>query len=220
MNRGDLKAACLDALNRRDLDGAAELWITGTTRRINTELRHRDMLRHRVLAVTSNVTPAPDDFIEVETLKVNRDGGSGPIVPGQAGGGLLYAPPDRIAQMAAEQSPGIYSPGFYTTHGKQIELAPWRGDTSWQLDLWYYAKIILAPVPTATNWFLEEYPHVYLNGLMTFGHRFLLEPEAALGYEALFGSEITMINDSEKMAKHGNGPLIVAPKRRLGGRFS
>lgn len=219
MTRSDLKTAALDALNRQDLSAVADTWITSTTTRINTLLRHRSMLKHAVLEVTDAVFAAPPDFIEAESVRVNTSPAGGAIAPGTARGVLVYAPPSQITEMSAlAQHEGCH-PEFYTMHGLQFELAPWRDAGPYQIDLWYYAKLTLPVSDAATNFFLDEYPHVYLNGVMTFGHRFLLEPDAAMGYEALFGAEIQAINDSEGEAKIGQGPLIVPPRgRSIGGR--
>lgn len=222
MTRGELRASVLDALNRKSLSAVADTWITATTTKINVILRHRRMLKHKVLPVTSNVIAAPLDFIEAETARVNKDPIGGPITPGASVGELLYAPPSEIIGMASHVDPSRRSPMYFTTHGMQFELAPWRGDTGggFQFDLWYYAKIELSKTDDATNFFLEEFPHVYLNGVMAYGHRFLLEHDIALGYEGLFAADIDQINSAEKMAKFGNGPLVVTPARRMGGRFS
>lgn len=217
MTRGELKSAVLDALNRQDLSAVADLWIMSTTTRINTLLRHRAMLKHKILEINSRTFLAPVDFIEAENVRLNRSP-SGNIAQGSAAGALAYAPPAEITGAAAMASTACQLPQFYTMHGLQFELAPWRGPGPYQMDLWYYGKLTLGPTPDATNFFLNDYPHVYLNGVMTFGHRFLLEPDAALGYEALFGAEIQAINDSEAQAKIGSGPLIVPPRGQAIGR--
>lgn len=221
MNRGELRTAALDALNRKSLTTVANTWITSATTRINTTLRHRAMLAHKVLPVTGRVFAAPADFIEAETARLNREPGGGEIVTGAPVGELVYAPPSEITGMAANASRASLAPKYFTTHGLQFELAPWRAEREYQMDLWYYRKLSLLNVDSATNFFLTEFPHVYLNAVMAFGHRFLLEHDTALGYEAIFGAEIQAINDAEAAAKHGNGPLIVRPpSRRIGGRFS
>jgi hypothetical protein len=220
MTRAELRVSVLDALNRKDLSAVANVWVTSATTRVNTALRHRQMLKHKILAITSKVFATPADFIIAETVKINRDVSGGFITAGAGLGELLYCPPDELAQMASNAPNAGLLPEFYTTHGLQIELAPWRAAGDYQVDLWYYGKITLAPDDNATNFFLTDYPHVYLNACMAFGHRFLLEHDTALGYEALFGAEMQAINDSEALAKQGNGPLVLRPSRRMGGRFS
>lgn len=221
MNRGELRAAALDALNRKSLTAVADMWITAATSKINTTLRHRKMLKHKVLPVTGRTFAAPVDFIEAETARLNKDPVGGAIIPGAPVGELTYAPASEIIGMAASVSRAEQSPQFFTTHGLQFELAPWRGVAEYQFDLWYYARLSLAKTDDASNFFMEEYPHVYLNAVMAAGHRFLLEHDTALGYEGLFAGDIQQINEAERNAKTGNGPLIVPPAgRRMGGRFS
>lgn len=222
MNRGELRTAVLDALNRKDLSAVANTWILSATTRISTVLRHRQMERHKVLAVQANAFPLPLDFIEAKSVRVNVDPGTGPIEPGAPRGALLYAPPDEISDLARQ---AVYDrlrgPQYFTTHGLQMELAPWANAGTYQIDLWYYAKLAALNADTDTNFFLTDYPHVYLNSCMAFGHRFMLEQDTAVGYEALMLQEIQAINDSEDMARVGRGALIVRPpRRRIGGRFS
>lgn len=221
MARQDLRDALRGALVRQDLtDPVLDSWINSTTTRINTVLRHRRMIKHKVMDVTSRTFSTPSDFIEARNVRINSGDDSGSIDPGANRGELLYAPPSEIAEMAAASWVLNCGPRYFTMHGFDMELAPWRASASYQIEMWYYAELSLPPDILGTNFFLDKYPHIYLNGAITFAHRFELEEERALGYEALFLAEIQAINDAEKNAEVGNGPLIVRPNRRIGGRYS
>lgn len=214
MNRGELRTAVLDALNRKDLSAVANTWITSATTRINTMLRHRQQMTHFTGVVTAGTFALPANFIEAHSVAVNTTGGA-------ARGPLQYVPPADLSTMAesAAYNGANCTPAWFTVHGLNMELAPYRTGT-YNLDMWYFAKLAQFVTDTDTNFFLTDYPHVYLNACMAFGHRFMLEMDAAMGYEQLFAAEVLGINDAEENARIGRGPLIVRPTRRVGGRNS
>lgn len=227
MTRAELRQAVADGLNRKDLIASpiTKGWIASATTRINTMLRHRAMMKHKIIAVDKPIFALPGDFLEAQSMSVNRDIPGGTIRPGAARGPLEYAPAAEIRTMASESlmRDDWCGPRWFTTHGLNMEVAPWKndGERSYQADLWYFAKIVLPDDDDATNFFLTDYPHVYINACMTYGHRFLLEPGMAMGYEQIFAAEIQAINDAEENARIGRGPLIMRPPtRRLGGRHS
>lgn len=227
MTRAELRQAVADGLNRKDLMSSpiTNGWIASATTRINTMLRHRAMMKHKIIAVQSHIFALPPDFLEAQSVAINRDVSGGIITPGAPRGPLEYAPPAEIRTMAEDslRRENWCGPRWFTTHGLNMELAPWKNDgqQNYQTDLWYYAKIVLPAADDATNFFLTDYPHVYINACMTYGHRFLLEHDTAMGYEQIFAAEIQAINDAEENARIGRGPLIMRPPtRRLGGRHS
>lgn len=219
MNKGELKAAVLDTLVRQDLSGkpVVDMWVQSATTRLNQELLLNDQLVRATQVVTDRLTDMPDDFIAAKTVRVT----SGDF--GGVDGNLTYQPPEEIATAVVRniRNPVCGYPQFYTTLGKRMELAPWRvGTTPFNVEIWYYREFPDLDNDDATNFILTKYPQLYLNLTCSMGHQYLLENDNAMSREAMAMAEIQRLMARKDAEKYGDGPLIIQPSRRIGGRFS
>jgi hypothetical protein len=127
-----------------------------------------------------------------------------------------------MAQYGSRPAVAGEAPGYFTTYGRTFQIVPWAvpvGD--YQVSLWYFAKIPeLGLEDTATNWFLEDFEDLFMNAALIYGHRHYFEDDRALLKEGLVSSEISRLNARYEDAKFGEGPLVMAPSRKMGGRRS
>jgi hypothetical protein len=214
MNKGELKAAVLDVLVRQDLSGKpiVDTWVTAATNRLNEELLVNEMLTRVTSTVTDRSMKFPPDFISVKSMRISG-GDFGPIR-----GTLAYQPPDEIENIMADWCHDY--PGYYTTYGREFELAPYRAGSTLNVDLWYYGEIFTPIADTDTNVILTKYPQLYINFTASYGHKYLLEMNEATSREADAIAEMQRLMQRKEAEKYGDGPLIVRPTRRIGGRFS
>jgi hypothetical protein len=219
MDYATLTARVVRALARDDNDPAeVQAWVRSATARINRDLRVSEMLSHRILALTAARFAVPSDFLQAQEIRLTADPG-GTVREGASRGALIYTPPAELATRAAAtvQAPG--APGYFTSHGAELEIAPFSG-RSLQISLWYYAKLKAPQAGAETNAILENFEDLYLSATKIYGHRFWLERDEALVCEGLVTQEIQRLNEAHQEAKYGDGPLVMKPARRMGGRYS
>ena len=208
-----LKRRVARALVREDID-AEEMaaWVSSATSRLNEELRLNDQLVRATLPLTSRTVVVPPDFIAVKSLRLAG------LEFGSVAGPMIYAAPEALASMAHAE--GYGGPGYYTTYGRVLEIAPFTADGRKSLDLWYYGSIRDLVDDADTNFVLEKYPDLYLNAVCAFGHRFYLENDFAQAKEGYVALEIARLMERKDAEKYGDGPLIARPTRKMGGRHS
>jgi hypothetical protein len=217
MDYATLTARAVRALARDDNDPEeVKAWVRSATARLNRDLRIKEMLAHRVLPLTAARFDAPPDFLQANEVRLTGNP-SGQVREGSTMGPLLYVSPAELATMAARWAWG--APGYYTTHGSEIEVAPFTVPSA-QISLWYFAKLKAPQDDAETNSVLENFEDLYLSAVLIFGHRFWLERDEALVREGLVTQEIGRLNEAFQEAKYGDGPLVMRPARRIGGRYS
>lgn len=218
MNKGELKTAVLDTLVRQDLSGkpVVDMWVQAATARLNQELLLNAQVVRATQTVTERLIELPADFISAKSVRVTSS------AFGAEQGNLEYQSPEEIVTMAAQAARGNVCgrPMYYTTIGQRMELAPWRAGATFNVEIWYYKLFPDLVTDDDTNFILAQYPQLYLNLTCAAGHQYLLEAEAAMGREALAMAEMQRLMARKEAEKYGDGPLIVRPSRRIGGRFS
>jgi hypothetical protein len=219
MDYATLAARVTRALARDDNDPEeVQAWVRSATARLNRDLRVSEMLTHRILALQGPRFPVPADYLEAQEIRVTSNPG-GAVQEGVSRGALVYASPAEIATLAAVARITPDAPGYFTTHGAEIEIAPFTA-SSLQISLWYFAKIKAPQAGAETNAILENFEDLYLSAALIYGFRFWLERDEALVREGLVTQEIQRLNDAFQDAKYSGGRLVMRPARRIGGRYS
>jgi len=218
MNKGELKSAVLDTLVRQDMSGKpiVDSWVQAATTRLNQELLLNAQVVRATQTVTDRLIELPADFISAKSVRVTSS------AFGAEQGNLEYQSPEEIVTMAAQAARGHVCgrPMYYTTIGQRLELAPWRAGAVFNVEIWYYRLFPDLVTDTDTNFVLTQYPQLYLNLTCSMGHQYLLENDNAMSREAMAMAEIQRLMARKDAEKYGDGPLIVRPSRRIGGRFS
>jgi hypothetical protein len=213
MTRAELSTRAVSALVRDAGDhpsGEVDSWIRRATQRVNSELRVAEMVTTTEIPLAGRFVTVPDDFLHATDVRL---GSRGP---------LIYTPPASMAAYAAKYTLANEVPGYFTTRGKQLEITPWAfSPDTYKVELSYFAKIPpLGDASDTTNWLLQDHEDLFLNAVLIYGHRFWMEDDRALLKDGLVAQEIARLNDAYQNAKYGDGPLVMTPPRKLGGRRS
>jgi len=214
MTRAELSARAMSALVRVPEDhpaGEVDSWIRRATQRINSELRVGEMVVTVEIPLAGRFLQLPADFLHANSLRLNPNKGP-----------LIYSTPAELAAYAAKPALAGQLPGYFTTRGRQLEIVPWAVPSSeYKAELAYFAKVPkLGDADASSNWLLEDHEDLFLNAVLIFGHRFWMEDDRALLKDGLVAQEIVRLNDRFSDAKYGDGPLVMPPPRKMGGRHS
>lgn len=209
------------ALARDEIpDAVMASWLRKAAKRINEELRVGEMLKHKVLPVSGTSFVLPTDFIRARDVRLGADTGV-QIALGSSKGALVYCTPAAMATMQANRPAPGSAPGYYTVNGRQMDLSPFGAGQTYQIALWYFAAFPdLGADASATNALTEQFEDLFLNAVLIFGHRHYFEDDRALLKDGLVQQEIARLNLAFEEAKYGDGPLVMQPSRKMGGRFS
>lgn len=209
-NRADFIADICSEINRKSDQARAQAvnWVRRATSRLNQDLRVKEMLSHAVRPISGPRFPVPDGFLKVRSLRVTA--GNGADYYGASKGALAYAPPDTMSEQAARMATAQY-PGFYTNHGREIEMAPWRLSGNYQADLWYYARIPELTTDTSTNVILEANYDLYLDAALVHAFAWTQETDQSMSKAAMVQATIAKLNEMHEMERYGDGALIVPP---------
>lgn len=214
MGRAELATRTLSALVRISEDhppGEVDSWIRKATQRINSELRVGEMVTTTEIPLAGRFLTVPDDFLHPTSVRLSPNAGP-----------LIYATPAELAAFAARPALASTVPGYFTTRGRQIEIVPWAVPLdTYKVELAYFAKVPkLGDLDESTNWLLDDHEDLFQNAVLIYGHRFWMEDDRALLKDGLVAQEIARLNDKYQEAKYGDGPLVMPPPRRMGGRHS
>lgn len=192
-NYTELQASVASWMNRTDLTTQIPDFIAIAESRINAEVRLREGVVSETLVTVSGEQGIvlPLDWCEFVSVSIND-------VP------LEYYPANTIRERASESSAG--APMMYSIEGDSLLLSPTPGDTVYNVDTKYYAKVPALSVD-ATNWLLTKYPMIYLYGALVSGYQFLLNNERADYYGLLYTQAKDLAKATDNRARWSGGPL-------------
>ncbi|MCC6779914.1 MAG: hypothetical protein IT537_25325 [Hyphomicrobiales bacterium] len=122
--------------------------------------------------------------------------------------GLDYLTPHEFSRRLADGGP---LPGYYTTQGRKLRLAPkWEG----VLSVTYYARPTPIAAGTPTSALLTAYPLLYLEGCLYEAFAFMQAADLAAAHFARYRSILGGINGTSDGLRHGGGPLRMRLARR------
>lgn len=227
MNRAEIKAGALAALNRQDMANRADGWLASALTKINTRLRVNDMLTRVVRDIDAPNFLGPAGFIQAESIELNSGPASGQVA-GATRGPLRYVPADQIASTLERRAREGFGydrrdlrPYFYTIRGtNHIEILPWRSAGPFQIEMWYFKRVEVPTSDTGTNWLFTNDPQMVIDAMLIYGHRALFEYQESAGYEVAIDAKINELNEAYLMSKASAGPLVAPSPRKMGGRRS
>ena len=199
----ELKAEIASYIARSDVTSSSDVittFITLAEKMINRKLRTRKMEMDADLSTVSseNTIDLPTDFLEIRSLEFD----SAPKT-------IDFESLDSFKRLYAGQDIG--RPKIYTLTNNSgdtlssIRLAP-VPDGVYDLSLVYFSKIPPLSEAVTTNWLLDYYPEIYLNGALYYAFKRYRSPLAA-DYKALFDADIQTLNDEDDKSFTGGAGM-------------
>lgn len=168
---GELKQSIADWLNRADLDQQIPDFIDLAESTLNDVMRTSFMVGNTTAVITSGRAPLPSDALEIVYAQV----ASTEDEP------LEQVTPQQLLMLRRARTRAAGNPKFFAIVGRQMLVTPTPASGSVDID--YYQKIPAlasggdgsASGDSATNWLLDEAPHVYLYTSLLHATPFLMD---------------------------------------------
>jgi|TARA_A200000113_G_C8751179_1_gene317926 hypothetical protein len=205
MTYDDLKTQIADFLNRSDLTSKLDFFIDATEGELNRRLRTKDMVVRATATADSQYLSLPTDWLEAINIEIT----SGDFTP------LLQQSIESLDVYRKANDNTSGQPVFFSIVDKTLELAP-TPDTSYTLQLTYYASIAALSSTNTTNFVSTGHPDVYLYGCLKHASIYLMEDERVNMFSQLFEKALEEMRMEQERAEFGKGSLI--PRRRTYGK--
>ena len=194
----ELKTSVADFLNRDDLTDTIATFITLAESNINRDVRHWRMETRSTLAISTQYTTLPTDWLEAGRITLQANGTSELNLTSSASLGTQRASND--------DSSGI--PTSYAINGSSLEVQP-TPDGTYTADILYTARTAALSDSNTTNWLLTYAPDVYLYGTLIHSAPYLKDDARATVWAALYNAAVNNLNkDSAKAVSGGSGMSI------------
>ena len=155
MTYDELKTQIADFLNRSDLTSKLDFLIDATEGELNRRLRTKDMVVRATATADGQYLSLPTDWLEAINIEIT----SGDFTP------LLQQSIESLDVYRKANDNTSGQPVFFSIVDKTLELAP-TPDTSYTLQLTYYASIAALSSTNTTNFLSTGHPDVYLYGCL------------------------------------------------------
>jgi len=198
-----LLVAIADWLNRGDLSARLPDFVAAAEVDFNEQLRTMDMHARQTLAVSSEYTPVPTDWLE--TIDI-RNQSANPTLP------MRFVTPDDAQAMQTPLSG--YDTGFFTMEGNSIVACP-VPQSAINVELLYYQQIPALGTGQPSNWLLGKDPFIYLYGALTHAETYLQNDDRAARWAAEAGRRVEMRNRASEKARHSGQKLTARPRRHF-----
>lgn len=194
----DLKTTVANYLGRSDLTTTIPDFITMAELRLSRDLRTRQMLKSATATTVSGTAKVslPTDFLEIRDLHVQGS----PRFP------VTYLSPSSFSRDAAADERG--KPNYYTILASEFEFAP-IPDTTYTLEILYYARPTVLSGTTASNVFLANYPDALLYASLLEAEPYLINDARSQTWATLYDRAIQNISDADTRGEYSGVPLIM-----------
>ena len=184
MSYTKLKSDVTDWMHRTDLDGQMDTFTLLTEGVINKDLRVMEQETDFGFSFTDAYTVLPDDYLETRDIYVDLNGGRCSI--------------ENLApqQLNARYSRATGRVRAYSIHGGQIEMRPAPDPTEPTTGSWTYIARVPSLTANATNDILENYPLLYLSGMMTQACMYVQDETETVKWSNIFDEQIRTANKS------------------------
>ena len=194
----DLKTTVANYLGRSDLTAQIPDFIRLAETRMARDLRTRQMLKSATATMTGADARValPTDFMEVRDLYILGN----PRMP------VTYLSPSAFTRDARADETG--RPFYYTVLASEFLFAP-VPDTSYTLQILYYAKPVVLSDSNASNVFLANYYDALLYGSLAEAEPYLVNDARLQTWISLYDRAINNINESDEGSEYSGVPLTM-----------
>jgi hypothetical protein len=207
MTYAELKTNIANYLNRSDLTSYIDTFIDSTEAELNRRLRTKEMIKRATATADSQYLTVPTDWQEAINIEITSNNFS-PLFQQSIESLDIYRKANNNA---------VGQPVYYAMVDDSIELAP-TPDSSYTLQLTYYAKINALSDSNTTNFVSTDHPDVYLYGALKHASIFLMEDDRIPLFTNQFEKALEEIRLEQEKAAFGKGSLM--QRRRTYGKTS
>jgi hypothetical protein len=186
-------------LARTDLSSQIPDFIQMAQFRMTRDLRTERMLKVATTAPTDNKVAFPTDFLELREMHFQ---GNPPIL-------LEFQSPDLFFRNGQTTLSGRSH--YFTMLGTEFQFAPSQ-DSSYTIQILYYAQPTFISSTVASNLFLAYYPDALLYATLAEAEPFLMNDARIATWSALYDRAIANIKTSDLGQTYAYTTLSVTPR--------
>jgi hypothetical protein len=198
-NYNDLVTTVESYLARTDLTSIIPTFVMLAQQRMTRDLRTREMLRVATTPTTDATVELPPDFLELRDIHFQ---GNPPIT-------LEYQSPDLFFRNLLTSTSG--KPYYYTLIDNELQFAP-AVDSSYTLQMLYYAEPTFISTTQATNVFSLNYPDALLYATLAESEPYLMNDARIQVWATMYDRAIANIMNNDIGSKYPNTSLNVVPR--------
>jgi len=193
----NLKTNIADYLARQDLTDKIPMFVSLAEKRLNRDLRLRQMLQQSTFSLTSGYTvPTPADFLEMKDIHIDAN----PIV------NLNFKTVSQFYRLSNSSGSGV--PINYTLVSDNFVLAP-RPTGASTINMTYYKIPKVLSTTNPSNEYLEVCPDLLLYASLVESAPFLMDDARLVTWEQLYTRGLTSITKSDEQSEFPAQPLAV-----------
>jgi hypothetical protein len=186
-------------LARTDLSSQIPDFIQMAQFRMTRDLRTERMLKVATTAPTDNKVAFPTDFLELREMHFQ---GNPPIL-------LEFQSPDLFFRNGQTTLSGRSH--YFTMLGTEFQFAPSQ-DSSYTIQILYYAQPTFISSTVASNLFLAYYPDALLYATLAEAEPYLMNDQRVVTWSSLYDRAIANIKQSDLGATYPYTTLSVTPR--------
>jgi hypothetical protein len=198
-NYNDLVTTVESYLARSDLTSIIPTFVMLAQQRMTRDLRTREMLRVATTPTTDATVELPSDFLELRDIHFQ---GNPPIT-------LVYQSPDLFFRNLLTSTSG--KPYYYTLIDNELQFAP-AVDSSYTLQMLYYAEPTFISTTQAANVFSLNYPDALLYATLAESEPYLMNDDRIQVWATMYDRAIANIMNNDIGSKYPNTSLNVVPR--------
>ena len=186
-------------LARTDLTSVIPDFIQMAQLRMSRDLRTEAMLKVATTSPSDNKVAFPTDFLELREMHFE---GNPPII-------LEYQSPDLFFRNGQTSLSGRSH--YFTMLGTEFQFAPSQ-NSSYTIQILYYAQPTFISSTTATNLYLTYYPDALLYATLAEAEPYLMNDPRIQTWSALYDRAIANIKTSDLGQTYAYTTLSVTPR--------
>ena len=186
-------------LARNDLTSVIPDFVQMAQLRMSRDLRTERMLKVATTSPTDNKVAFPSDFLELREMHLQ---GNPPIL-------LEFQTPDLFFRNGQTTLSGRSH--YFTMLGTEFQFAPSQ-DTSYTVQILYYAQPTFISSTTASNLYLAYYPDALLYATLAEAEPYLMNDPRIATWSALYDRAIANIKKSDLGQTYSYTTLNVTPR--------
>lgn len=207
MTYDEIKTQVANYLNRSDLTSQMDMFIDLTEAEINKVIKHQDMMKRAVATADNRYMQLPGDWISAINIELNTNDHSVLMQQSIESLDLKRASIDNVSGR----------PEYFAILDDAIELCP-TPDTTYELQLTYYATVPGLSSTNTSNFVSEKFPDIYVYGCCKHASIYLMEDERIPLFQGLFDKALEEVRMQQERASFGKGSLL--PRRRTYGKVN